>query len=162
MNMNQEAITTPFPFQLIDVRLFNVQAKRYFPKEKGREGPTLRIELVKGEEPHTTPEFSLWLKLETNLPSEDAPECSINLSIEGRFKAIVEPAVLDLETVEQFKKSDAVSLLWPYLRETLHNLTDRMRLGVSPLPVIDARSLLVKPVDESSVKKDLFEDESDG
>ena len=74
MNMNQEAITTPFPFQLIDVRLFHIQAKRYFPEEEGKEGPTLRIELVKGEEPHTAPEFSLWLKLETDLPSGDAPE----------------------------------------------------------------------------------------
>jgi len=160
MNMNQEVVTSQFPFQLVDIRLFHVQAERHFPEEKGEEGPSLRIELVNIEEPHTAQEFSLWLELEADLPSGDAPECSINLSIEGRFKAVVESTDLKPEIVERFKEADAVLLFWPYMRETLHNLTDRMRLGLSPLPVIDARALLVKPVDESFVEEDLFEDES--
>jgi len=159
--MNQEIVTPQFPFQLVDIRLFHVQAERHFPEEKGEEGPSLRIELVNIDESHTAQEFSLWLELEADMPSGDAPECSINLSIEGHFKAVVEPTDLDPKIVERFKESDAVLLLWPYMRETLHNLTDRMRLGVSPLPVIDARALLVQPVDESSVEQDLFEDEPD-
>jgi preprotein translocase subunit SecB len=158
MNMDQKIVTSEFPFQLVDIRLFHVQAERHFPEEEGEEGPALRIEL-KAEEPYTAPEFSLWLELESDLPSGDAPECSISLSIEGHFKAVVDPTDLKPEIVERFKRADAVLLLWPYLRETLHNLTDRMRLGVPPLPVIDARALLVQPVDEFSSEEDFFEDE---
>jgi preprotein translocase subunit SecB len=159
MSMNQKIVTSGFPFQLVDIRLFHVQAERHFPEEEGEEGPALRIELTKAEEPHTAPEFSLWLELESDLPSGDAPECSISLSIEGHFKTVVDPTGLKPEIVERFKRADAVLLLWPYLRETLHNLTDRMRLGVPPLPVIDARALLVQPVDEFSSEEDFFEDE---
>lgn len=116
--------------------------------------------LIKGEEPPTSPEFSLWLQLEAELPHGDAPECSISLSIEGRFEAIVDPTTLKPEVVERFKVADAILLLWPYMRETLHNLTDRMHLGVPPLPVIDARVLLTRPVDESAVEEELFESET--
>ena len=114
--------------------------------------PSLRILLIKGDESPTSSEFSLWLNLEVELPHGDAPECSISLSIEGRFEAIVDPTTLKTEIIERFKAADAALLLWPYLRETLHNLTERMHLGIPPLPVIDARSLLTKPVDESIVE----------
>ncbi len=90
MNMNQEIVTPQFPFQLVNIRLFHIRAERHFPEEKGEEGPSLRIELVNIDESHTAQEFSLWLELEADMPSGDAPECSINLSIEGRFKAVVE------------------------------------------------------------------------
>jgi len=138
-----------FPFQLTDVRLFRLNAERHIPEQESEEPPSLSILLIKGEEPPTSSEFSLWLQLEAELPHGDAPECSISLSIEGRFRAVVDPESLRPDVIERFKAADAILLLWPYLRETLHNLTDRMRLGVSPLPVIDARALLNEPVDES-------------
>jgi len=144
-------VTSAFPFQLTDIRLFNVSTERHTPEQEGEEPPSLSILLIKGEEPPTSPEFSLWLQLEAELPHGDAPECSISLSIEGRFKAIVDPTTLKPEVVERFKVADAILLLWPYMRETLHDLTERMRLGTPPLPVIDARALLIKPVDESVV-----------
>jgi hypothetical protein len=149
-----------FPFQLTDVRLFRVSTERHTPEQEGEEPPALTIVLIKGEEPPTALEFSLWLQFESDLPHSDAPECSINLSIEGRFRAVVDPTDLKPEVLERFKAADAILLLWPYLRETLHNLTDRMRLGVPPLPVIDARALLTRPVDETIVEEDLSEGET--
>ncbi|MEE9617922.1 MAG: hypothetical protein V3T90_13090 [Anaerolineae bacterium] len=154
------AVTSAFPFQLVDIRLFHVSTERYTPEQEGEEPPSLSIVLIKGEESPTSPEFSLWLQLEAELPHGDAPECSISLSIEGRFEAIVDPTTLRPEVIERFKEADAILLLWPYLRETLHNLTNRMRLGMSLLPVIDARSLLTKPVDESATYE-IFEAEHD-
>lgn len=151
--------TSSFPFQLTDIRLFHVSTERHTPEQEGEEPPSLSIVLIKGEEPSTTEEFDLLLQFEADLPHGDAPECSISLSIEGHFEAIVDPAALKPEVVEQFKAADAILLLWPYLREALHNLTDRMRLGVSPLPVIDARALLTRPVDESPIEEEPFEGE---
>jgi preprotein translocase subunit SecB len=140
--------TSAFPFQLKDVRLFHINAERHTPEQEGKEPPFLSVLLVKGKEPSTSPEFSLWLQFETELPHGDAPECSISLSIEGHFEVIADPTTLKPEVIEQFKEADAILLLWPYLREALHNLTDRMHLGVPPLPVIDARALLARSVEE--------------
>lgn len=157
---NEGLATSDFPFQLTDIRLSNVSTKRHIPEQEGEEPPSLSILLIRGEESPTSPEFSLWLQFETELPHSDAPECSISLSIEGRFAVIVDPTILRPEVIERFKEADAILLLWPYLRETLHNLTNRMRLGMPPLPVIDARSLLTGPVDKPAVKEDLFESET--
>ena len=145
--------TSSFPFQLTDVRLFRVSTERHVPELEGEEPPALSILLIKGDEPPMSREFSLWLQLESELPHGDAPECSISLSIEGHFEAIVDPDTLKPDVVERFKAADAVLLLWPYMREALHNLTDRMRLWVPILPVIDARALLIRPVDEDSVEE---------
>ncbi len=152
--------TSAFPFQLTGTRLFHVSTERHVPEQEGEEPPSLSILLIRGEEPPRSPEFSLWLQFETELPHGDAPECSISLSIEGHFETIVDPTTLKPEVVERFKVADAILLLWPYLRETLHNLTDRMHLSVPPLPVIDARALLTRPVGESAVKEELFESET--
>jgi len=149
--------TSAFPFQLTNVRLFHVSTERHVPEQEGEGPSSLSILLVKGEEPPTSPEFSLRLQFEAELPHGDAPECSISLSIEGHFEVIVDPTTLRPEVIERFKESDAILLLWPYLRETLHNLTNRMRLGMPPLPVIDARALLTKPLAESVVEEELSE-----
>jgi len=154
-------VTSAFPFQLTDVRLFHVSTERHIPEQEGEEPPSLSILLIKGEELPTSPEFSLWLQFEAELPHGDAPECSISLSIEGCFRAVVDPTTLKPEVIDRFKAADAILLLWPYMRESLHNLTDRMRLKVPPLPVIDARALLTRPVDESVVEEDLFASEAE-
>jgi preprotein translocase subunit SecB len=150
-----------FPFQLTDIRLFHVSTERHTLEQESEEPPSLSIVLIKGDEPPTASEFALLLQLEADLPHSDAPECSISLSVEGYFEAIIDPTTLKPEVIERFKAADAILLLWPYLRETLHNLTDRMRLGVPPLPVIDARALLTRPVDESAVEEGLFEGETE-
>ncbi len=131
-----------FPFQLVDIRLYQVTVERHSPEQEGKDPPSLSVLLLKGEEPPSSLEFDLRLHLETRLPHGDAPECSIALSIEGHFKAVVDPASIRPETTERFKTADAILLMWPYLRETLHNLTERLRIGVPPLPVIDARALV--------------------
>ncbi len=153
--------TSPFPFQLVNVRLYNINTERHSPEQEGNEEPALRVLLIKGDEPITAQEFSLWLEFETETPHGDAPECSISLSIEGRFQAIIDPETLKPEFVERFKTSDAILLLWPYLREAFHNITERMLLGMPPLPVIDARSLLNEPLDELVPNESISEPEKE-
>jgi preprotein translocase subunit SecB len=46
------------------------------------------------------------------------------------------------EVVSRFKETDALILLWPYLRQMLHDLTTRLRLDVPPLPIIDPGTLV--------------------
>ena len=46
------------------------------------------------------------------------------------------------------------SILWPYLRQTLHDLTNRMQLGIPPLPIIDPRALVGSPSGEDTEKAD--------
>jgi len=159
-SVGKEPTTSAFPFQLTDVRLFQVKVERHTPEQEGEEPPSLSVLLIKGEAPPTASEFSLWLQFETEWPHSDASKCSISLSMEGYFKAIVDPTALKAEVIDRFKEADAILLLWPYLRETLHSLTERMRLEVPPLPVIDARALITVPLDES-VEEDLFETESE-
>lgn len=161
LNKEEAAVPSLFPFQLVDVRLFSVSAERYFPEQEGEEEASLRILLIKGDEPISAQEFGLRLEFAADLPHSDAPECSLNLSIEGYFRAIVDPLSLKPEIIERFKTSDAVLLLWPYLRETLHNIAVRMRIEMAPLPVIDARALLTQPVDESVSKGGLSEEEAE-
>jgi preprotein translocase subunit SecB len=132
-----------FPCQLVDVRLYEISVKRHQPDRKGQEPASLKVLLHQGNEPPSTQQFGLLLSFESDLPFADAPEYTISLAIEGLFKLIVDANTIRPETLERFKVADAMVLLWPYLRQTLHDITTRMRLDIPPLPVVDARSLVM-------------------
>jgi hypothetical protein len=137
--------STWFPFQLVDVRLYEITAERWDPEQEAPEEPPLSILLHPGDEPPDAEEFGLLLTFETVFFSDGSPECTLYLAIEGRFKAMVDISTIKPEVIEQFKSDDAIVLFWPYLRQMLHDITDRMRLGIPPLPVIDPRALVQLP-----------------
>jgi len=64
------------------------------------------------------------------------------MSLEGRFKSLVEVNTIKKEVLERFKSLDAIILLWPYLRQHLHDLTSRMRLELPPIPTLDVQAVL--------------------
>jgi preprotein translocase subunit SecB len=130
------------PFQLIDIRLWEITVERWDPNQEAPEELPLSILLHTGDEPPDAEEFGLLLTFETVFLSDGSPECTIFLAIEGRFRAVVDMGTIKPEVIEQFKSADAVVLFWPYLRQTLHDITNRMRLGVPPLPIIDPRALV--------------------
>jgi hypothetical protein len=130
------------PFQLVDIRLYEIRAERWDPEQEAPEELPLSILLHTGDEPPDAEEFGLLLTFETVFISDDSPECTIFLAIEGRFQAMVDMSTIKPEVIQQFKSQDAIILFWPYLRQMLHDITDRMRLGAPPLPIIDPRALV--------------------
>lgn len=145
-----KALEGIFPFQLIDIYLYEVVARRGILQEpEGIVELPLNILLHPGNEPLDAPEFGLLVTFEFSAPSEDEPTCHILLALEGLFQAVVDVETIDPEIIRQFKTSDAIILFWPYLRQTLDDLVVRMRLPLPPLPVVDARSLVSPPPEVS-------------
>ncbi len=132
---------SPFPFQMVDIRLYEIYAERCDPEDKEASMP-VAISLLKGKEPIDADEFGLLLKFETGFPADEKPHCKISLALEGYFKSIVDVSTIKEETINTFKNVDALVLFWPYLRQTVHDLTNRMRLDFPPLPLIDPRGLI--------------------
>jgi len=153
----EKQTTTPqglFPFQLVDIRLYEIKAEQCDPdSEKPAELP-LSMLLHVGDEPPDAGEFSLLLTFETILLSDDVPECTIYLALEGHFEAVVDVNTIKPKVIQRFKSADAIILFWPYLRQTLHDLTNRMRLGIPPLPIIDPRALVGSPSGDDTEEAD--------
>jgi len=132
-----------FPFQLQDSRLYEIMVERFVVEEEEEKETHLSLLLKVGDEPLDAEEFSLLLTFETNLFSEDSNSgCNLQLSIEGHFASIVDVSTIKPEVIKKFKEVDSLVLLWPYLRQMFSDITDRLRLSVAPLPIIDPRALL--------------------
>ncbi len=102
----------------------------------------LEVGLFSDEAPPDAEEFGLLLTFGTQVPVGDKKAYRINMAIEGKFHVLDSAQPLNADTVSQFKSRDAIILLWPYLRQMLHDLVTRMRIGIEPLPVLDARTLV--------------------
>jgi len=142
IDKQEQKLSALSPFQLADIRLWEIRAERWDPDREMPEEFPLSILLYTGNEPPDAEEFGLLLTFETAFLSDGSPECTIFLAIEGRFQAVVDMGTIKPEVIEQFKSADAVVLFWPYLRQMLHDITNRMRLEVPPLPIIDPRTLV--------------------
>jgi preprotein translocase subunit SecB len=138
----EQKLSALFPFQLVDIRLYEIRAERWDPDQETPAEFPISILLHTGDEPPDAEKFGLLLTFETAFPSDGSPECTIFLAIEGLFEAVVDTGTIKPEVIEQFKSADAVVLFWPYLRQMLHDITNRMQLGVPPLPIIDPRTLV--------------------
>jgi preprotein translocase subunit SecB len=138
-----------FPFQLADVRLYEAKIERLDLSEEEAEKAPLKLNIRPGDEPPDADEFDLLLNFDVTFPS-----AHIHLAIEGHFTSVVDPKTIKPEVVRRFKASDSIILLWPYLRQTFHDLTMRMRLDIGPLPIIDARTLIESPFGEETAEED--------
>lgn len=131
-----------FPFQLADVRLYELTAARSAQLEDDK--PAVAVSLTPADEPIDAETFGVLLGFEACLKDEgEEAACAIDISLEGVFRSLVDLDTIKPDVIERFKTVDALVLLWPYLRELLHDLTTRMRLDWPPLPTIDARALLL-------------------
>jgi len=139
----EQTSTYLFPFQIHDVRLYDVNITRCDSEnEDDRESSGATIMLLHGNESIDNEEFGILLTFQSDFPQDDKPVCNIQISIEGLFHSIVDKDTIKEEVLNKFRDSDAIVILWPYLRQILHDITERMKLGIPPIPVIDPRALL--------------------
>jgi hypothetical protein len=131
-----------FPFQLIDIRLYELSMERCDPEEENIRPAPVSIGLGSSEENNDSEEFGLLLTFNASFPLGDHPRCKIHLALEGLFRSVVDFDTIKPDVIERFKSNDAMILFWPYLRQILHDITERMRLDIPPLPIIDPRGLL--------------------
>jgi preprotein translocase subunit SecB len=140
---------TLFPFQLKDIRLYEVNIERCDPEVKENKTFPVSIGLISSDIDLEDGDFGMLLTFDAGFPMDDKPVCKIHLSIEGIFHSVVDVDTIKPEVVERFKSKDAMVLFWPYLRQTLHDITDKMHLGIPPLPIIDPIALIEAISDES-------------
>jgi preprotein translocase subunit SecB len=133
-----------FPFQLVNVRLYEVHTERCEFAEEKPENAVFNFSLMKGNEPLDSTDFGILLAFDGVIPSGEKNGCRLKVSVEGRFATTVNPEVLKSEAIEQFRNLDSSVLLWPYLRQYVQDLTTRLGLGLPPLPTLDVRALLAK------------------
>jgi preprotein translocase subunit SecB len=147
---NSEESLSFFPVQMIRVRLYNIHiGHRDFDPETDEQLP-LKVRLVQDDSPPEAKQFGLLLRFETFFSPDDGDKgYFISLAIEGFFEAIVDIETIKPEIIERFKSRDAILLLWPYLRQTLQDITIRMSLDMPILPILDARALLASPEEEA-------------
>lgn len=62
---------------------------------------------------------------------------SISFKLKGTSIKSDEFKLLDNDEIEQFTNIVAIRSMWPYLRETLSNITSRMRVPIIEIPTID-------------------------
>jgi preprotein translocase subunit SecB len=134
-----------FPLQLTNVRLIEISAKVYKPDETEEWEPDIHILLIDEEDSDTVEEFDLALSFRTQAGSKEDECFDVSVILSGHFAAIVDIETIDKEVIQRFKEHDAVMLLWPYLRETVHSITERMELDMPPLPIISPRQLTTPP-----------------
>ena len=140
-----------FPFQMVSVRLFDVQIEYRDVDPEVDEQLPLKVRLLGDESPPDAEEFGLLLRFETFFyPDDEDKGYFISFAVEGIFQAIVDVETVKPDLVKQFKSRDAAILLWPYLRQTLQDFATRMHIDLPLLPIIDARALLTPPEEEDA------------
>jgi len=109
-NVNKDKIPLA-PFRLADVRLFEVCATRC---DEGKTDKVLEFttELASSEIDKGDNSFSLKLSVKTSIPDGEDSICNLELSIQGRFEAVVDIQTIREEALEDFKSRTGVFLLW--------------------------------------------------
>ncbi|MGB7538235.1 MAG: hypothetical protein WBM17_06820, partial [Anaerolineales bacterium] len=112
-----------FPFQLVNVRLYEVHTERCEFAEEKQGKAVFNFALIKGNEPLDSKDFGILLAFDGIIPSGEKNGCRLKVSVEGRFATTVNPEMLKSEAIEQFRNLDSSVLLWPYLRQYVQDLT---------------------------------------
>ncbi len=128
-----------YDWQLTAVRLYEVRVERLEGRKPGHEPvtkPVLHSDVrvsVAGE--------GLLGRLTLNLvfPNEAAPEYRMRLSLDGLWRPRDSSVSLPSKDEVQDARLGAtiLTLLWPYARESAHDLMRRMEVPMHPLPTID-------------------------
>jgi len=132
-----------YPLQLLDVRLYTVTLERFAPEEPATESDQeqstgapflgINIEIIRHADHR---QLSVFLTLELKGPDGKAPEFRLHFVIEGLFEAQCDFDAIDAATWEEFERTSAITLLWPYAREYTHSFARRMRADLPVLPTL--------------------------
>lgn len=134
----------PHPVQMTEVVLTELSAKAgAAPNEEEPLGAEVKIE-VQTEASSETLGFAS-LVVDAAGQQDKGSIFSFRCRIKGRFEA---PRGGTAQQLETFLKRSAVTLLLPFARETLSNITARMGLPPLILPLIDARATIQALVDQ--------------
>ena len=120
-----------FLLQMTDVRLIEIKAEVCEPAEKEESPLSITLELPVP----MTPELDdIRLRLRFRTEQMPAGDESFNLSVvlEGTFEPVVDPKIISRDALQGFIRRNAISILWPYLSETVHSITSRMGLSMTP------------------------------
>lgn len=138
--MEPEAL---YPLQLLDVRLYTVTLERFALEEPATESEEeqntgapflgINVEIVRRAEHR---QLSVFLALELKGPDGKKPEFRLHFVIEGLFEAQCDFDAIDAATWEEFERTSAITLLWPYAREYMHSFARRMRADLPVLPTL--------------------------
>ena len=143
----------PYPYQLLDVRLFEARIDRLEKENPVLEDGESKIQLAYSKSINKDAEkdlISVLLQVVIDGSDQEKTGYHIEFSLEGLFNAIQGDDEVDEVLQEEFEEISSVSLLWPYVREYLHNFSWRMRLEIPVLPTLNSLSTLDKPEDEIS------------
>lgn len=148
--MNTALNDNKYPFQLQDVRLFELSLQR-FPPETSSPKQEMRFEIrVPADEPEAdNTDFLVQLVLDLPISDEDdALFAAIHVIIEGKF-TVEETGEQPLtpEAVDEFKSRSAFFILYPYLRQMLDDIVTRARLDIPPLPIVSFNAFSFSPPD---------------
>ena len=128
-----------YPFQLLDVRLYEATIERFEPDEQAEvEGAaelplSLDLSLVK----HSDRRISAFFTLSTKSPEEQAHGFHIRLTLQGLFESRVDLEEIEQEVWQEFEDLSAACLLWPYARECMQSIAHRMREDLPILPTLN-------------------------
>ena len=105
-------------------------------EEEGDEKAQLPMQMSLTGAEEAGEEFDVGLLLEIErFEIADNVVFELSLLLEGHFVRRPELDASERE-LEEFRKSEAFWELWPFVREAVHSITERMGLGLPPLPVL--------------------------
>jgi len=124
-----------FPLQLKEINLREIHAE-IIDTDKDTNSE-FKIIVVDKDKRNTRNIFFITLIIQAeNIAGKNNQLFNLFIAIEGQFIAYNDTMQTDKERTDLFRKRDAPLILWPYLRETVSTITERMNLGMTYLPII--------------------------
>jgi preprotein translocase subunit SecB len=144
-----------YPFQLLDVRLYEATIKRSSPDgfdeadAGSEEQPSLAFTLrVKKQENRL---ISVFLNIEIKSLDQNRAQLVLDFTLEGVFEAQADFEEIDQSIWEEFNQQSSVSLLWPFAREYANEFFIRMRENLPLLPTFNRLSINLEEESNGSV-----------
>ncbi|HUT15003.1 MAG TPA: hypothetical protein VMY98_02025, partial [Anaerolineae bacterium] len=128
-----------YDWQLTRVRLYDVHIERLQAVGVGRDPVTKPVLESRVRVSVSAKGLLARLSLTVVFPNEEAPEYRMQLSLDG-FWTPKDPSVsppTEDKTHGGRLAATMLTLLWPYARESAHDLMRRMEVPIHPLPTID-------------------------
>ena len=142
-----------YPFQLLDVRLYEATIKRFSSDEfdevdaGSEEQPSLAFNLRLNKQENRL--ISVFLNIEIQSLDQDRGKFVLDFTLEGIFEARVDYDEIDQSIWEEFNHQSSISLLWPYAREYANEFIIRTRESLPLLPTFNRLSINLEEEEEN-------------
>ncbi len=126
-------LSTTYPIQLTDVYLFESVVRRGDYEEQFKDGPVLDLGVGQPEE-WSDPIFTMRLIGEVHFSFREGAAIHIKADMLGEFRS---PEDIEPAQRKSFGDTQAMILLWPYLRAAVSELSKMTGISVPVLPTLD-------------------------